>query len=201
MIRLGLLALAGSLAAAELPIRLPDPLCCTTDYERRLLITVAEPGLEVRLDPPAVASASLRSATGGWELRLQAAGESTGMLELVGRDRQIRARTRIQPVAIRSDCEKRINTEGKAADGAVIFYGTLFLKPHVPGLDIRFACLGRDMRLPDGLSERWIASETFTPDPGSGASATAFRFLREPQGRWVPFAYVLYQGGEQISVP
>lgn len=199
---LPLLLAASAIAAAE-PWSLPEPLCCSQGFRRRAEIaTGAVPAatVQLRLTPAERFAGTLRPLDADrLELRLEAQAPGRGQLELLDAAGTVRLRRAIQVVALGTDSEKTIRTESRLPDGSTVFGGNLLLRPHQPGLDVRFVCLSRQVTVPDGLGERWIASETFAPD-GEG-SRTSFRMVREPGARWVPFTYILYQDGEQISAP
>lgn len=185
--------------------RLPEPLCCSKDYQRRAVVGTGEvPASEITIQaqPAELLTASAKALDAGrLEIRLQAKGPGTGSIELLDARRTVRLRRQVQVVAMTTDCEKHISTEYSLPDGTEIFKGQLILTPHVAGLDVRFTCLSSKVTVPDGLAERWIASETFTPSPDGGTSETSFRMVRQPGARWVPFTYIIYQDGEQVSAP
>lgn len=185
--------------------RLPEPVCCTKDYQRRTVIgtgDVAASEVTVQALPADLLTASCHVLDAGrLELRLQAKGPGRGTVELLDGRKTVRLRRQVQVVSMTTDCEKHISTEYTLPDGTDVFKGQLILSPHVAGLDVRFACLSTKVTVADGLSERWIASETFTPSPTGDTSETSFRMFRQPGNRWVPFTYVLYQDGEQIGAP
>lgn len=185
--------------------RLPEPVCCTTEYQRRTVIgtgDVAASTVTVQTMPADLLTASCHVLDAGrLELRLQARKPGRGTIELLDGRTTVRLRRQVQVVGMTTDCEKHISTEYTLPDGTDVFKGQLILSPHVAGLDVRFACLSTKVTVADGLPERWIASETFTPRASGDTSETSFRMFRQPGNRWVPFTYILYQDGEQISAP
>lgn len=191
-------------AAAAADLALPATLCCTADFERSLTVaTGAEPSSAVTLqvEPEGLVRSALRTPDAQHlEIRMQALHDGRGRLVLRGGDGARLAACDLQVMAITTDCERSIGTQANLPDGSAIFVGQIILRPHVPGLDIRFACLSQQVTVLDGLAERMIASETFTPMP-DGSSQTTFRMLRAPKAKWVPFTYIIYQDGEQISAP
>lgn len=189
--------------AAEPAIRLPSTLWCVKGYERRLQIDLvgrSAEGLAVRADPASAVAATLRPAGAGrLELRLSASAESA--VELVDADRRSLARAAVRLIAISTDAARSISSDERLPDGSDVFFGQIILTPYALGLDVRFACLSGQVTVPDGLAERWIASETFVPSPSGDSAQTTFRMVRQPGAKWVPFTYVIYQDGEQISPP
>ena len=192
-------------ASAETAFALPEPLCVGLDYARRAEVDCGgtDPAtITVRTLPEKRFTARLRPFDGRrLELRIQARAAGEGTLELLAADGRVLAKRRLLPVEVTTDSGRHISTVGKAEDGADIFTGKLFLTPLVPGLDVRFACLAPDVLVPDGLNERWIASETFVPAADGASGGTGFRMHRAPGGRYVPFTYIIYQDGEQITAP
>jgi hypothetical protein len=184
---------------------LSEPLCCTTDYQRRAVVGTGDlPAGEITIEaqPAGLLTATVTALDAGRvEIHLQAKRSGQGSIALLDAGRTVRLRRTVQVVSMTTDCEKHISTEYSLPDGTAVFKGQLILSPHVAGLDVRFACLSNQVTVPDGLSERWIASETFTPSPSGDSSETSFRMVRQPGGRWVPFSYILYQDGEQIGAP
>lgn len=184
---------------------LPEPLCCSQGYERRAVVATGDAdaaGISVRVQPAGTLAASCRALDAARvEIRLQAKAPGAGTIELLDAAHAVRLRRAVQVVAISSDSERHIATEGTRPDGSTVMTGQIIITPYQPGLEVRFACLSPRVTVPDGLAERWIASETFTPDAGGGSAQTTFRMVREPGARWVPFTYILYQDGEQISPP
>jgi hypothetical protein len=163
---------------------------------------VAAGEITVQTQPEGLLTAScLALDAGRIELRLQATGPGRGSIELLDGRKMVRLRRQVQVVSLTTDSTKTISTEYSLPDGTAVFKGQLILTPHLPGLDVRFACLSTTVTVADGLSERWMASETFTPSPTGDSSQTSFRMFRQPGARWVPFAFNLYQDGEQISEP
>lgn len=185
--------------------RLPEPVCCTTDYRRRAVVGTGDlPAGEITIEaqPVELLTATVTALDAGRvEIRLQAKGSGRGSIALLDARKTVRLRRAVQIVSMTTDCEQHISTEYSLPDGTAVFKGQLILSPHVAGLDVRFACLSNQVTVPDGLAERWIASETFTPSPSGDTSETSFRMIRQPGGRWVPFSYILYQDGEQIGAP
>lgn len=172
---------------------------------RRALVEtgeVAAAGLTVRVLPATTLSASCRALDAHrLEIRLQALAPGRGTLELLDARQAVRLRRNVQVMTVSSDSEKHISTEEHRADGSAVFIGQIIISPYLPGLDLRFACLTPQVQVPDGLGERWVASETFTPSPAGDSAQTTFRMIREAGARYVPFTYILYQDGEQVSAP
>lgn len=183
----------------------PEPLCCSQGYERRVLVGTGElaaAGVTVRVLPATMLAATSRALDAHrLEIRLRAVAPGQGTFELVDAGQIVRLRRQVQVMTLTTDSEKHIATEERRPDGSVVFTGQLILRPYLPGLDVCFACLNPRVKVPDGLGSSWIASETFTPNAAGDSAQTTFRMIREPGGRYVPFTYILYQAGEQISAP
>ena len=199
---------AAVLAASEpapVPWSLPEPLACSQGYKRRVLVETGEvdaAGFTVRVLPTTTLSASSRALDAHrLEIRLLALAPGKGTLEILDATQAVRLRRNVQVVALGTDSEKHIGSEAARPDGSVVFIGQIIMRPYLANLDVRFACLSPQVLVPDGLNERWIASETFTPSKVDDSAQTTFRMVRDPDGRWVPFTYVIYQDGEQISAP
>lgn len=198
--------LAGALAGAEPgPWQAPDPVCCTPTFQRRLVVGTGDcpaPTVTAVVAPSSLLQATTRALDDRrLELHLRALGPGQGTLELRDAAGTVRLRRAVQVMRISTDSDRHIAAVGTRPDGSTLFGGQIIIAPYVPGLDVRFACLNGQVLVPDGLSERWIASETFTPNADGSSAQTSFRMLQAPGGRYVPFTYILYQDGEQISPP
>jgi hypothetical protein len=183
--------------------RLPEILYCSLDYNRRALIDVAvDPAaVSVRTTPDKQFTATVRVLSPTQvEIRLQALKAGHGMLELVGPEGVLH-RCRLQEVNVDTNASKSIGAVDHLPDGSTVFAGELILRPYAPGLDIRFICLSTEVTATDGLGERWMRSDSFTPTPSTGNGITSFRMVQAPNAKWVPYTYVIYQDGEQVSAP
>jgi hypothetical protein len=213
LMTLSLAYLIGAEPADIKPHVLPTTLYCTVDYARRALVDIDVPknGLSIRTTPDKLFDASLKVISPKQvEIRLRALNAGHGTLELVestvddqgkaiGVELNVLRRCDLQVIKISPNTIKWISHVDTLPDGSEVFEGELVLRPYVPGIDVRFMCLKPRNTVLDGLGERWIASETFTPIPSTGNGITSFRMVRPKEEKWVPYGYVSYQNGEQIS--
>ena len=197
-----------SAPAASAP--LSPMLYCTQGYSRKTVVdlrtlgpdAVPAVGISVRVSPMDRFIANVRVVNESQlELRVNAQGPGAGTLELLGAKQTVLRRYRVQEVSLTTNVREAIGSVGSLPDGSAIFGGEMILRPYVTGLDIRFICLSREVTVTDGLGERWMASESFTPTPSTGNGITSFRMVRAPHAEWVPFSCMLYQDGEQIESP
>lgn len=213
--------LSASLGVAqELPVDAkPQPssatLYCTDDYDRRVLVDFDVPttGLTLHTTPETLFEASLKMVSPKQsEIRLRALKPGHGTMELRGSKRDAQGQIvgteavvlrhwDLQVVNILSNSNTSITYVGGLPDESQIYEGELILSPHVPGIDVRFVCINPRVAVVDGLSERWFASETFTRTPATGDSLTSFRMVLKKDGGSLPYTWILYQNGEQISAP
>ena len=207
-------------AALELPVEVkPQPssatLYCTDDYDRRVLVDFDVPtsGFTLRTTPETSFEVSLKIVSPQQaEIRLRALKPGHGTMELRGPNRDAQGHIvgleavvirhwDLQVVNILSNSNTSISYVGALPDESQIYEGELILSPHVPGIDVRFVCINPRVAVVDGLSERWFASETFTRTPATGDSLTSFRMVLKKDGGPLPYTWILYQNGEQISAP
>lgn len=193
----------------------PVTLYCTDEYDRRVLVDIDVPatGLTLRTMPDKAFEASVKIISPKQaEIRLRALIQGNGTMELCGRQRDTLGQTvgteavtirhwDLQVVNVMPNSNTSISHVGTLPDGSNIFEGEFILSPHVPGIDIRFVCLNPLITVADGLGERWFASETFTRTPSTGDSLTSFRMIQKKSDESVPYTWILYQNGEQISAP
>jgi len=192
---------AGISAHAADTLTLANPLCVGSTFVRRTIVP-SEADLRAAIQPEGWAQVAVRRLSPATvEVAITVAKGSQGQatLTLTGSDGHTVASTPVQLVTLTSTAVSGINSEVKLADGADVFLGELVLSPHVPGLDLRFVSLGKGNTVQDGRPEWWVASETFTPIPLTGASWTPFRIVRAPKAKWVPYTAALYQNGEQVG--
>ena len=197
------------------PSVLPATLYCTVDYTRRALVDIDVPknGITIRTTPDKLFDASVKIISPKQvEIRLRALNAGHGTLELmespvddqgktIGVELNMLRRCDLQVVRVSPNTIEYIAGVDTLPDGSTVFEGELVIRPYAPGLDIRFVCLKPRVTVVDGLNERWIASETFTPTPSTGNGITSFRMVQPKDVKWVPFTYITYQDGEQISEP
>ncbi len=187
------------------PLHLPAQVCCSTDYARRLVVDTA--ALDAHTLTVAFAPAAMFNATTRvldqrhLEIRLRAATLGHGELTLRDAAQAVVGHALVQVVVVHTNASKYIGSEGGLPDGSVIFGGELILAPYVAGLDVRFVSVHGEVTVPDGLCERWTASETFVRVPSTGNGQLGFRMVRPAQSKWVPYTYFIYQDGEQLSGP
>ena len=210
-----LFCLFGAETADIKPSVLPTTLYCTVDYARRALVDIDVPknGLIVRTTPDKLFETSIKIISPKQvEIRLRALNAGHGTLELVespiddqgkaiGVELNVLRRCDLQVIKISPNTIKYIAGVDTLPDGSEVFEGELVLLPYVPGIDVRFICLKPRNTVLDGLGERWIASETFTPTPSTGNGIISFRMVRPKEDKWVPYSWVSYQNGEQLSEP
>ena len=190
-------------------------LYCTDDYDRRVLVDIDVPttGLTLRTTPETMFEVSLKIVSPKQaEIRLRALKPGNGTMELRGPKRDARGQIvgteavvlrhwDLQVVNILSNSNTSITYVGGLPDESQIYEGELILSPHVPGIDVRFVCINPRVAVVDGLSERWFASETFTRTSATGDSLTSFRMVLKKDGGSLPYTWILYQNGEQVSAP
>ena len=187
------------------PLLLPAQVCCATDYARRLVVDTA--ALDARTLTMAVAPAAMFTATASapdprhLEIRLRATTLGHGELTLRDAAQAVVGHALVQVVAVHTNSSRYIASEGSLPDGSIIFGGELILAPYVAGLEVRFISVHREVTVPDGLGERWTASETFVRVPSTGNGQLGFRMVMPARSKWVPYTYVVYQDGEQVSAP
>jgi hypothetical protein len=192
---------AGATTKPQLQASSPT-LYCAQDFTRRVLVNIHTPvsGISVRTTPDKRFAATVRRIDDAQvEIGLRALAIGFGTMELVGPDQVVLRRWQLQEVLLTTNSKESINHFGTLPDGSDIFGGELILKPYVTGLDVRFVCDSKTVTMMDGINERWIASATFTPTPSTGNAITSFRMVRPPKTKWVPFTYIMYQDGEQVS--
>lgn len=193
----------------------PATLYCTDEYDRRVLVDIdaSTTGFTLRTTPEKAFETSVKIINSKQaEIRLRALIQGHGTMELSGVQRDALRQTAgaeavvlrhwdLQAVNIMPNSNTSISHVGTLPDGSNIYEGELILSPHVPGIDIRFVCLNPRITVADGLGERWFASETFTRTPSTGDSLTSFRMIEKKGDESVPYTWILYQYGEQISAP
>lgn len=215
------LLLYASLCAAQdasiniKPQALPTTLYCTDDYDRRVLVDIDVPttGLTLRTTPEMSFEAALKIVSSKQaEIHLRALKPGHGTMELCGPKRDAQGQIigtevvvlrhwDLQVVNILSNSNTSITYVGDLPGESQIYEGELILSPHVPGIDVRFVCINPRVAVVDGLSERWFASETFTRTSATGDSLTSFRMVLKKDGGSLPYTWILYQNGEQVSAP
>lgn len=194
--------LAALSPAVEPAIHFSEPLCIAQGFTRVSSFSTADlpPGkLRVAVTPATLAQAEVVELDPGHgALHVRAKTPGRGELHLFDANQREVAHSQVQVIAMASTTTKSISDERTLADGSVIFHGELILTPYVPGLDLRFNCTGASNTIPDGLREWWVASETFNQTP-AGTGWIPFRMLRAPRATWVPYAFTMYQDGEQVT--
>ncbi len=197
------------------PQALPATLYCADEYDRRVLVDIDVPatGLTLRTTPDNAFETSIKIISPKQaEIRLRALKPGHGTMELCGRQRDamdqtvgteavVLRRWDLQVVNILSNSNTSITYVGDLPGESQIYEGELILSPHVPGIDVRFVCINPRVAVVDGLSERWFASETFTRTSATGDSLTSFRMVLKKDGGSLPYTWILYQNGEQVSAP
>jgi hypothetical protein len=208
-----------SIATAEAAA--PATWYCTDDYARRIVIDldVSNKEIQVRTTPEDLFETTCTIISPKQvEIRVRALKPGHGTLEIINspalgleKENGVPSRNHdaasvlyfayLQVLKIQTNASKSINQVGNLPDGSDIFEGELVLTPYVPGIDVRFICLKPRNTVIDGMGERWVASETFTPVLATGHALTSFRMVRPKGEKWVPYSYILYHQGEQISAP
>lgn len=188
--------------AVEPAIHLSDPLCIAENFTRVSPFSTADlpsGAMRVVITPDTLAKAEvIEQKPGHCTLHVQAKTPGRGELHLFDANQREVAHSQVQVISMASTTSKSINNERTLTDGSVILHGELIMTPCVPGLDLRFNCTGASNTLSDGLREWWVASETFTRTP-AGTGWIPFRMLRAPKATWVPYAFTVYQDGEQVT--
>lgn len=198
--------LGGPLAAVEgLAPLIPELICCSRECPRTVEVRDAAndlTGASLRVAPATLLKPSVRVVNAHHLiLSLEMLANGSGTVELLDARSTVIARSRIQVVDLATNVAKGIGNEATLADGSEVFVGDIIMRPYVPGLDIRFVSIGKQVTVPDGLHEWWIASEAFTPTPSTGNAHVGFRMVRAPGQKWVPFTYLIYQDGVQVNTP
>jgi hypothetical protein len=206
---LAMLALTLPFPAAEMltaPMGgLPDPLCCTTDFIRQAVFDSGDvPAKDVTLRAEPADLLSLTTTVNDDRhviVRLRATRPGRGSITFFGPGMTPMATRRVQVISFSTTVSEVIGVEGGFEDGSAVLGGEIIMSPYIRGLDLRFACLGRGVTVPDRMPESWTATETFVRSPSTGNAHMRFRMVRPANGKWVPFTWILYQDGEPINEP